>query len=1369
MVKFNTNTITYWLISIIYSTSLSLSVFNRFLQPQVLGNRQLLLIVFGLTASFLFITRLFLWQYITNVTLQRKAKIALSFVFIILFSYWFIYQPVKPFISEAHYDVSITATGRHNLAASGSEIWLLAARDGAKSGVLLQNIVGPGWEFREDALIYHTQQPATISWNGIAQGDELQLEFLSHPWSGIVQIYMYGNTKEVDLYSEKNDKITISIPIAKLFTDLHSGLAVVIANSIVFGLTTLFIILLLIGQYTFIEKIVRSTRKSKEIISAWFIAILYSTSISISISNRFLQGNILSKWIILFIVLISTMCLLLLIRWFFWNYIMRIVTNNDARQGILIVFSLLFVCWFAFSPLKPILRKIPYDLKITATSNHNTVARGSEVWLLSAYDSTDSNITIEHLPQSPGWELQKNAIVASGQQPTTLTWNGLTYSDNLQLTFLSHPWSGIVEIRMDNTIQEIDLYSETETNVLVSLPILKSFADRYTGITVTFADSIVFTITFLFIILATSTQGNLLKNNTRRTQRATLISAMLFIGAILCVEPFAWLIAPAQGPRIIDYSAATGYMLVVCGAVAILMGFDRYILQYIPRSWPRKIGFLGRTVLGQPFATWLLVGIIGMIGTWFLSGKLVPDDPLAVWVRIAADAEGETPPNIQLQAGLPSAVPIRWQPYPTTTVAIRPLHSLQQTITILGIHTDRGDIPFSTVKLPPNAKLDADQYTLSLSHSALLNWPEPSRAVYLTFGPGQGEFEVLWYDQRVTVLLGSTPIQVALQLPARWQGWAFTSIRSATQLHIELDTQHPASVKSVEVIGHTPQRWANDRAPGSFFLPMCTAVTGSAKAAFCSFDVQLQSTPPSSNILKRVLTWLGSMFLFLTAAWFLSWFAGRMRSRSHNPSNYYMYNDKDQYINVKSANIYVAMALVWVFVVIFHLLYVLNISVFSSQDSVGYYKFAQSLIDNPRFGLISSARTPGYPVFLAIAITLFGRSAIWIGILQHIALSLLAPLTIWAFARRISLPFAIVIGLCVGCVPALSLTANAIWTESLYAVFASAALIIFFAKSGNLRALLIVGLCIGIAAMIRPTGLIILAAIVLYLSITSWCTQQREKQFFTIIQSFIITIGFVIVVAPWSLHLALAKNTLDLTQGYSNFGAWIASVYQKRVDDMTPVNIMNRAIWAGLPDMAYDPYILTGDFPEVVPEKGTDLQLWYSESLRQSYENKPGKLFENMSVAMLYNTTLIWPSGYDYHYWAEISAYLDQLRKPISANLTQSLSTFTYVNLPEYTPLRSGLIDMSWSIARLWLWISLISFTSIIPLLRSRNFRDFLPAWIYWLTLLISYSSIGMPAERYVVVNEPILYLMIAIVISFLLKTAFFTRIIKEVSKLANT
>jgi hypothetical protein len=110
--------------------------------------------------------------------------------------------------------LAIVATGQKNPAAKSSQVWFSGLYRSDDSQVAVSTFSSDGtWEMRDGMLASLQGQPATLHWEGMLAGDA-RVQFVSHPWSGIVRLQWDDQTQTVDLYAdvEQNTSKTITLP-----------------------------------------------------------------------------------------------------------------------------------------------------------------------------------------------------------------------------------------------------------------------------------------------------------------------------------------------------------------------------------------------------------------------------------------------------------------------------------------------------------------------------------------------------------------------------------------------------------------------------------------------------------------------------------------------------------------------------------------------------------------------------------------------------------------------------------------------------------------------------------------------------------------------------------------------------------------------------------------------------------------------------------------------------------------------------------------------------------------------------------------------------------------------------------------------------
>jgi hypothetical protein len=343
-------------------------------------------------------------------------------------------------------------------------------------------------------------------------------------------------------------------------------------------------------------------------------------------------------------------------------------------------------------------------------------------------------------------------------------------------------------------------------------------------------------------------------------------------------------------------------------------------------------------------------------------------------------------------------------------------------------------------------------------------------------------------------------------------------------------------------------------------------------------------------------------------------------------------------------------------------------------------------------------------------------------------------------------------GLCVAFSPAISAAANILWTESLFAAFTVAALLVYVRCGDRLRGLIVVGVLVGVSTMVRPTGLLLLLALIGWLLLWGWCSSNQSlQQRFALVGCIALVSGYLVVAAPWHLHLAFVRGTTDLSNGHANFTAWAAAIYQRRITPNLVANRPDRAIWAVPQTWSYDPFVLLDRYPQLRKGTPSNFQDYYTEARREAAQADPARLRENLRSSLVYNLTFAWTGGGDYSYWPELSAILDTWKSPAQAptalaqdNPLYQLAQMAYRWQPAKSPIRSACVAMSLFVLKHWMWLAIPALLSLALLLVSARLHMFVPLWLYWMGIVLSSTAIGMPAERYVMVTEPLLYVLLS-------------------------
>jgi hypothetical protein len=142
-------------------------------------------------------------------------------------------------------------------------------------------------------------------------------------------------------------------------------------------------------------------------------------------------------------------------------------------------------------------------------------------------------------------------------------------------------------------------------------------------------------------------------------------------------------------------------------------------------------------------------------------------------------------------------------------------------------------------------------------------------------------------------------------------------------------------------------------------------------------------------------------------------------------------------------------------------------------------------------------------------------------------------------------------------------------------------------------------------------------------------------------------------------------------------------------------------------------------------------------------------------IALQYNVFFQATIDPRFTYWSELSGFANYWVHPVNQRMsadpptkvTEQLDRAIYRWIPEQSPIRMALLTNSLRVIKLWWVIAAIALFGSSILLVVPYARSFIPIWLYWAALIIATSWLGMPAERYVAVAEPLLYTLVLVIL----------------------
>ncbi|MCC6177888.1 MAG: glycosyltransferase family 39 protein [Chloroflexi bacterium] len=197
-----------------------------------------------------------------------------------------------------------------------------------------------------------------------------------------------------------------------------------------------------------------------------------------------------------------------------------------------------------------------------------------------------------------------------------------------------------------------------------------------------------------------------------------------------------------------------------------------------------------------------------------------------------------------------------------------------------------------------------------------------------------------------------------------------------------------------------------------------------------------------------------------------------------------------------------------------------RVPAFVTKDSIEYVEPALDLVDGEPF-VLAQRRTPAYPLFMALAMSVFGRDLLGITLAQHL-LGVGTAVVTYGIGR---LAFGRAAGLIGGLLAALSspllIYEHYLITESVFTFCLTLAIFLFVAglQSRRFAWFTLGGLALGMAALTRPVG----QAILLVLPFAFVPVLRRWRP--TLAAVALAVAGFALLVIPWTIRNQLVYGT----------------------------------------------------------------------------------------------------------------------------------------------------------------------------------------------------------------------------------------------------
>ena len=206
--------------------------------------------------------------------------------------------------------------------------------------------------------------------------------------------------------------------------------------------------------------------------------------------------------------------------------------------------------------------------------------------------------------------------------------------------------------------------------------------------------------------------------------------------------------------------------------------------------------------------------------------------------------------------------------------------------------------------------------------------------------------------------------------------------------------------------------------------------------------------------------------------------------------------------------------------VLVRLLFEQGIAPFVSKDSQSYFLPAWDLLRSGELQL-GLRRTPGYPLFLTVVLAVVGDDLRRVALAQHLLGVGTAALTYLLGRFTFGRPVGLVGGLLVAISAPLLVYEHYILTEALFTFVLTAALVALTlgARMGHSGWYLFGGALVGLAALIRPIG-----QLVLPLALLACVVAPPRSVRASLASAGLVLAGFAVFVVPWTIRNQLAYN-----------------------------------------------------------------------------------------------------------------------------------------------------------------------------------------------------------------------------------------------------
>lgn len=178
---------------------------------------------------------------------------------------------------------------------------------------------------------------------------------------------------------------------------------------------------------------------------------------------------------------------------------------------------------------------------------------------------------------------------------------------------------------------------------------------------------------------------------------------------------------------------------------------------------------------------------------------------------------------------------------------------------------------------------------------------------------------------------------------------------------------------------------------------------------------------------------------------------------------------------------------------------------------------------------LTNANLPGYPFLLAATKAVTG--SFFPLVLVQVVCMLAAVVLIFAIGRRV-IPWqlALLAALAFALDPMVVFTTSSLLTDSLFAALLVVVVYVGFMQErvAGVRRAAVLGLMLGLLAMIRPTGLFLIPIVIAFYALQAWLTEPRARARAAVIALFIALACAAVPTVPWVIRNQVQLGRTEL-------------------------------------------------------------------------------------------------------------------------------------------------------------------------------------------------------------------------------------------------